>query len=368
MSQTPYADALVERPAFEDSAEARDAFARSMRESCLALYERSDKLRNLWNRFRFDPRTIEKESDLERIPPVLISLLKQYDWNFLRDEEIALELSSSGTSGQRSKMVLNAGSLARVKRAITRVHEGLGITGNDVCNYLVFSYDPKAAKDVGIAFTNELMTSFTPRNEVFYAFQWDAAKNDFVYREDAVVATLERFAAQGKPVRILGFPAFLHSLLTKHDLALTLGPSSWVETIGGWKTKADQEIPRPEFNELIARSLGIPKANIRDLYGLVEHGIPYVDCERGNKHVPNYSRIFIRSPYTLEALAPGERGLIQVMCSYNDGFPTASVLTTDWGRLESCDCGVSGPTLRILGRAGVTKHKGCAISATQRLG
>jgi hypothetical protein len=32
-----------------------------------------------------------------------------------------------------------------------------------------------------------------------------------------------------------------------------------------------------------------------------------------------------------------------------------------------CDCALGGPTLELLGRAGVTKHKGCAVKAAELL-
>ena len=61
-------------------------------------------------------------------------------------------------------------------------------------NYLCFTYDPAIANDLGTAFTDELLTNFTGKNEVYYAIQWDPQKNDFVLNEDGVVETLKRFA------------------------------------------------------------------------------------------------------------------------------------------------------------------------------
>ena len=104
--------------------------------------------------------------------------------------------------------------------------------------------------------------------------------------------------------------------------------------------------------------------NVRDLYGMVEHGVPYCECEKWRMHIPNYSRVLVRDPITLEVLPPGQAGLLQFLTPYHHSFPAVSLLTTDRGVVHpECRCGRKSPTLTLLGRAGVTKHKGCAIAA-----
>ena len=118
------------------------------------------------------------------------------------------------------------------------------------------------------------------------------------------------------------------------------------------------------FREQVGRWLGIPTANVRDLYGMVEHGVPYCECERHRMHVPIYSRVFVRDPISLEVLAPGSEGLLQFVTPYHNSFPAISLLTTDKGMLlPDCRCQRRSPVLKLLGRAGVSKHKGCAIAA-----
>ncbi len=100
---------------------------------------------------------------------------------------------------------------------------------------------------------------------------------------------------------------------------------------------------------------------------MVEHGIPYVDCEKGNLHIPNYARVYVRSPYDLTLRKKGERGLLHFLCSYNFSYPAPSLLTTDYGRVGTCDCKLGGDILILEGRAGVSKHKGCALKALELL-
>lgn len=298
----------------------------------------------------------------------MVHLFKERELCSVPRENIALTLTSSGTGGQKSQMFLSQRSLTRVKQLAFDIHKELGITSTEKANYLCFTYDPKVASDLGTAFTDELLTNFTDRGEVYYSFKWSEQKNEFYFDEQGVVDTLRRFEKSVLPVRILGFPGFLYKVINDADLWLTLPPHSWIQTGGGWKTLADEEIPKLEFRSFLSSRLGTPRENIRDMFGMVEHGIPYVDCRKGNLHIPNFARVYTRSPRTLEILPVGERGLLQFTCTYNDSYPAMNLLTTDWGRVGRCDCEINGPTLDVLGRAGVSKHKGCAIKAAELLG
>src|SRR5690606_32532264 len=167
--------------------------------------------------------------------------------------------------------------------------------------------------------------------------------------------------------RHLGFPDLWYQLMEKQGLHLNLGKETWLQTDGGWIGKDHKETPKGKSRQLITKRFGIPGQNYRDRFGMVEHGIPYVDCELGNLHVPNYARIFTRSPFHLSILPKGERGLLHFLCSYNFSYPAPSLLTTDYGRVTQCDCGIPGDILILEGRAGVSKHKGCALKALELL-
>ena len=57
---------------------------------------------------------------------------------------------------------------------------------------------------------------------------------------------------------------------------------------------------------------------------------------------------------------------LKLQTSYIRSAPAISVLSTDLGAIGSdCDCGIPGDYIMLRGRAGVTKHAGCAISASQ---
>ena len=211
----------------------------------------------------------------------------------------------------------------------------------------------------------------TKKGMVYYSIKWNKASASFEFDLDACIKRLISFSRRPEPIRLLGFPAYLWQVckgLEARGINLCLGSRASIVTGGGWKIHKDQEVKKEVYKAEVARILGMPQENIRDLFGMVEHGVPYVDCEVGRMHVPIYSRVRILDPETLSPLPHGTPGLMQLMTPYLSSYPSISILTTDLAVLEpDCPCGRAGLTVKILGRAGLTKHKGCAITALELL-
>lgn len=360
-------DQLLNTNPFDFNEKNRDLFLLSLRECAAHHYENNAKFRHFWDMAKLKPEQIQSEEDVAKIPPLLVTLFKEFEWISCPKDEVVLTLGSSGTTGQRSIMHLDLPSLNRVKRAAYKIHESLGMTSDKDYHYLCFTYDPKVANDLGTAFTDELLTSFTGKKEVYYALQFDPTIKDFKLDKEAVAQKLIEYSKGQTPVRILGFPAFLYQIVEEFNLRLELPEDSWIQTGGGWKNHSDQVISKHEFAQVMYERLGIFPENIRDMFGMIEHGIPYVDFQDGEFRIPNYSRVLIRDPHSLELLPNGEVGLAQFICSYNSSYPVVSVLTTDWARVLSPNKNHPAKRLEIIGRAGVKKHRGCAITALKHL-
>jgi len=335
--------------------------------------KRAPVLKALYKAESFSPDSVKGEKDIPAIPFIFVSALKERDLTTLSFSKIVLELKSSGTTGQRSRMQLDRGSLMRVRRMAWKVFEGLGLTDLERAHdYICFTYDPEVAKDLGTAWTDKLLTGFTKKGDIFYTFRWSKAKNDFYFDIDGAVSAMKKFEDRGSLVRLVGFPAFALKLTEEFRKRFgrypRLNPGSSVVTGGGWKTLSDEAMDKKVYRKVLADNLGLPVENVRDLFGMVEHGVPYVDCKLGNFHVPNYGRIVVRHPGTLVPLGFGETGLLQFITPYLTSYPSLSVLSSDFGLLRAkCACGLPGPVLEIKGRAGVKKLKGCAISASTML-
>jgi len=362
---------LIELPAFAHGRAADGLFAQAMRQSAKIHYKKCPEFRGIWEKAGFSPEKIRSAGDLKKIPFIFVTAFKERRLISTPEKDAVLTLTSSGTSGQKSMIVLDETSLLRVRRIAWRVFDALGMADEAETDYLCFTYDPRAAKNLGTAFTDELLTGLTETGEVFYAIKPDGG-GGFYFDSEGALSALERFEKRGRPSRILGFPAHALSLCEKfrreNGRNARLNPESWVITGGGWKDNQDRAVDKNAMRALLAESLGLSAGQVRDLFGMVEHGVPYVDCPLGKFHVPVYGKIFVRHPATLEPLGFGERGLLQFMTPYLSSYPSISLLSSDFGWLEEkCSCGLKGPVMHVAGRAGVKKLKGCAVSAATLL-
>lgn len=347
-------------------------FIAALRECAKLQARRFPAVARLYRREGFDPDSLRAERDVRRLPFLHVSVFKENEFRPADGVKIALTLTSSGTGGQKSQNRLDEGSLRRVKQSARNVYAALGMAApEETADYVCMTYDPRQAKDLGTAFTDELLTSFTARGEVWYAIR-RGPNGAFAFDLEGTLSAFRRFAQAGRPVRVLGFPAHLYFTLQAWRERgwgrLKFGPRSWALTGGGWKNHQGAAIPKERFKAEVSDWLGFPAANIRDLYGLVEHGIPYVECRLGRMHVPDYARVILRDPATLAPLPYGRRGLPQLITPYLTSYPSFSILASDWAELAPrCSCGTPGETLSLHGRAGRSPGKGCAVTAAELL-
>jgi hypothetical protein len=89
-------------------------------------------------------------------------------------------------------------------------------------------------------------------------------------------------------------------------------------------------------------------------------------------HIPNYSRIIIFNPFTNKFYSNTQEinniGLISFITPYCNSYSISFVISSDVGYVSSgCKCSRKGFYINLLGRAGKTKLRGCAINALQYL-
>lgn len=342
------------------------AFLRAMKEAFAHHFLHCPEYQQRCLEVGFLPSHLRRPEQVFEIPYFFVTVLKYHRFVSVPEHRIKLSLTSSGTQGQKSAIYLDALTLKRIHRIVRHIYNDFGMVNRRRTNYICFTYDPEIADDLGTAFSDRLLTGLTRVAEVFYTIQWGG--DDWFMDVDGVAEALERFQDSGRPLRILGFPAHtwevLGQIVERRGANYRFGPLSYVITGGGWKNKAGQEIPKDEFRHQVGGWLGIPPTNVRDLYGMVEHGVPYCECEFGRMHVPAYSRVAARDPETLELLGYDQTGILHFLTPYLHSFPAISLLTTDVGHLEAeCPCGRDSPVVVLEGRGGVTKHKGCALAA-----
>ncbi|MEE1049511.1 MAG: acyl-protein synthase [Clostridia bacterium] len=350
-----------------------EIFLEAMKECLSHHVENNEFFAKLMDEKGVKVEDIKSEEDLEKLPFIHANLFKEYEILSVPMEDIVEHATSSGTSGQKSQMFFDKDSFDFGNSMIRNEFRYYGFLSDEPTNYLLFTYEPaQVSKDLGTAKTDIGLLEYAPVNETFFALRYNGEGHDFdVY---GTINALEEYEKQGLPVRIFGFPSFLYFTVkqmkdTGHR-PLKLNTKSMTMLGGGWKGYADKQIKKEELYALVEEMLGIPEQNCRDGYGSTEHSVPYFECPNHHFHIPVYSRMFIRDVETLKPLPYNTPGFANFVTPHLLSVPAVSVLMGDMAVLhapEECGCGIKTPYMEIIGRAGTSKAKSCAITASELL-
>lgn len=349
-------------------------FVKAMAEAVRWHAERNRLYARLIEKRRFDPGELRTIDDCASVPFILANFFKSHEVVSVDRQAISVHLTSSGTTGQKSQMFFDNWSLGSAQRMVDWIFGFYGWnTPTQKVNYLLYSYEQKPGMKLGTAYTDNFLCKYAEAHEVFSAIRF-VSKEKHEFDGFGTLAVLQRYAEQGLPVRIFGFPAFLSFTINQmRDLGferLKLSPDSLVFLGGGWKGHQDKAISKPELYAMVTEYLGIPNERIRDGFGSVEHCVPYIECRHHNFHIPIWSRVFIRDVKTLAPLPAGEKGFLHFVSPYITSVPANSVLMGDlasWHKADECACGLDAPYFVIHGRAGISKNKSCAVAAAELL-
>lgn len=349
-------------------------FILAMKEITSWHIEHCEFYKNLSNSQNFSLDSVKTMDDCLNIPHLWAHFFKAHEVLSVPKKEIFLHLTSSGTTGQKSQIFFDEWTIKSAQRMVDSIfHKYNWITPDEKCNYILFSYETESSSKLGTAYTDNFLCKYAPVNEVFYALKLTGA-GGHEFDCFGTIEALVKFAKQGLPVRLFGFPAFFYFALERMKKLgippLQMHPDSLVFLGGGWKGNADKQIAKEDFYLLAEEMLGIPNDRLRDGFGSVEHCVPYVECSRHEFHVPVWSRVFIRDVDTLKPLGFEKKGFLHFVSPYITSMPAHSVIMGDMASLHegnTCGCGLQTPFFRIYGRAGVSKNKSCALAASELL-
>lgn len=349
-----------------------DLFVKAVKQ-CLSWHiAKNDFYRDWMSRNNFTVEDVKDINDIAKIPFLHANFYKTHVTKTTEDKDIAITLTSSGTTGQKSQMFFDRWTIFASDKSADMEASRLGMITDEPTNFLLYSYEPAEGVNVGTLRTRQMMRRYAKEQGLEYALKYTGKGHEFDLF--GCIDALLRFEKEGLPVRLLGFPAFLYFTLEKmKDMGyppLKLNPRSLVMMGGGWKGFVDKQLSPAEFRAYIKERLGLDETCCHESYGAVEHGVAYMDCNNHHFHVPTYSRVLIRDVKTLEVLPYGEPGFLNVISPINTGVPVVSLLLGDLAILhegKTCGCGLETPWFEILGRAGTTKNRSCAIAAAELL-
>jgi hypothetical protein len=362
----------LERP-YAQGSDVDALFVDAMNDVLAWHTEHNDFYRRLLERGSPGPR-VRTLDDCVALPAIHASFFKTHEVLSIPRGDVALHLTSSGTTGQKSQMFFDAWSIGAAQRMVGRIFEHYGWAhAASPVNYLLFNYEPLRDWKVGTSYTANFLTRFAPAGDVRYALR-PTGGGGHEFDVFGAIRALHDYAEQDLPVRIFGFPAFLNATLERMRALgvppLSLPRGSMAFFGGGWKGHADKAIPKADLYARIEEQLGLPNARIRDGFGSVEHSVPYVECAEHHFHVPVWSRVVIRDLATLAPLPAGEPGFLSFLSAYVTSAPIHSVIMGDlaaWYPGGQCGCGLDAPWFDLLGRAGQGKNRSCAVAAAELL-
>lgn len=348
------------------------AFLRACRENCAYHIRRCPGYAAICEHLGFSPDQLRTVDDLAKIPPIPTLFFKGRTLFSMPRRRMAMEVTSSGTSGKFSRIGFDWGSILAEAPMVVNLGLRHHLASPKPAHCVILGYKPHRSNRTGVTRTMFGLSHFSPPLSRTYALRMEG--EGYVPDLDAVAQALKKLERSHFPTRIIGFPSYLWFGLKRMEelgLRVKLPRGSRVILAGGWKGHADQEVDKSTLYALAEKTLGIQEDHINELFGAVEHPVFYNTCPRHHFHIPAYGRIIIRDPDTLAPLPMGQVGLINLISPLMCATPTLSVMTDDLGYLtpgEKCGCGIQSPYLTILGRVGMSGIQTCAAGAAELLG
>lgn len=353
-----------------DLAGSRDTFAAAMAENTAFQMASCPDYARILRERGFDIERL-KAGDLAHLPPIPTLYFKHHALLSMPDRKMPIKATSSGTSGNKSRIGFDAGSLWRGLRMVIRQTRYHHLLSPVPCHYFVLGYQPHRSNQTAFSMTGYGFTFFAPAASRTYALVYRSGGYELDL--NAMKKKLLRCAQGNLPIRTIGFPSYTYLLLSRMEaegIHLQMPKGSKITMGGGWKQFEGQKVEKEELYRLAQSVLGIGEENCVEFFGAVEHPILYTTCPCHHFHVPVYARVIIRHPDTLEPVPNGTPGLVNLLTPMAKSMPILSVMTDDLGVLhdpDTCPCGIQSPWLEILGRVGVRDITTCAAGAADFL-
>ncbi|HVN45291.1 MAG TPA: hypothetical protein VMT66_08555 [Steroidobacteraceae bacterium] len=362
-------EALLAAPTFSLEPAAHTARLLAVLQGELAYAaERNDRLRRYFEAWPVDYREATTVADLPYLP--VGAFKASPPLTLVTPEQIVHTLASSATTGQTpSRVALDAPTSRRMVKGVVAI----------VSNFIGPRRRPYLVVDVP-----ETLSGLPQLGARAAAIQGlRAFATEIVCCLEAVrggepsldETRLLDLAARWRDQEVLvyGFTYMIwqHLVMPLRERGVSLAmPNVRVLHSGGWKRLQARAVTPAKFAAGVSAVFGCDPGRVLDFYGMVENvGVIYPDCEHGNKHVPAFAAVVVRDPLTLQPVAAGQQGLVQVCSVLPTSFPGFLVLTDDIGevvRYDGCGCGRRGIAFRFVKRIPQAEIRGCGNIETTR--
>jgi len=291
---------------------------------------------------------------IAELPWLPVRLFKNLELKSIPDDEVFKVLTSSGTTGEVSRIYLDKVAAATQTRQ-------LGATLQTVLG-------PKRLPMI-LVDTKSLLKdrrSFSARGAGVLGMATFGRDHVWALDESGApdLAALQDFLAKhgGEPFLIFGFTylVWLHLYEVAKDNGLDLSNGILIHS-GGWKKLVDQAVSPEEFRRRLAADVGLTKSH--NFYGMVEQiGTIFLEGPSGGSlYCPDFADVVVRDPLTWAELPPGRPGLLEVVSTLPTSYPGHVLLTEDLGVVHGVDDGDwPGKRFSVLGRLPRAEARGCS--------
>jgi len=357
-------DNLVEFNQFKISYNQKIRMILNVIESRLPLAGNNPRLKRWLQKINLDINRDLKIDSLCAIPFIPVQMFKEFDLSFSNYSNKSIQ-SSGTTSSLVSKVSLNSETAKIQIKGLSSILESF--LGGSRLAFLVLDYPESIEEESAI----------TARAAGIRGLGIFAKKTYFLLERDKCGRVRINWAVIDKildedhsqHVYAFGFTYIIWSELLNYGV-----PSEKLKKLkslfkkitlfhsGGWKKLQDSSVSSESFNYCLKQVFG-DNTEIVNFYGMAEQGgAIFTECIEGYKHVPNFSSIIIRDPFTLKCLDNGKEGLIQVINTLPTSYYGYGTLTEDIGiidGIDDCPCGRLGERFRFLRRMDRTEIRGC---------
>jgi len=317
--------------------------------------EKSTKYKHILKAYNIENNNFDTLEDLPYLP---VRLFKEYELKSCENSEVIKTLTSSGTTSQKvSKIYLDKETSTLQTKALVKIMQ----------SYLGKQRLPMLIIDTKSILKDRKM--FSARGAGILGLSTFGRKHTYALDDNMEIDfdTIENFLEehQGKKIFIFGFTfmiwQYFYEKLKEKKKKLDLSNAILIHS-GGWKKLVEKAVDNITFKTSLKEQIGINE--IHDFYGMVEQvGSIFVECDCGYLHAPIFADIIIRDTMTLEPLAFGTEGLVEVLSILPRSYPGHVLLTEDLGTVfgeDDCLCGKKGKYFKIKGRLPKAELRGCS--------
>ena len=292
-------------------------------------------------------------ASVAELPWLPVRLFKNLELKSIPDDEVFKVLTSSGTTGEVSRIYLDKAAAASQTRQ-------LGATVQTVLGpkrLPMLLVDTKAMlKD---------RRSFSARGAGVLGMSTFGRDHVWALDEEGHVdlGAIRGFLAKHgqAPFLIFGFTymVWLHLYEVARDHGLDLSNGILIHS-GGWKKLVDQAVSPSSFRAHLAE---VGLVNTHNFYGMVEQiGTIFLEGPSGGSlYCPDFADVIVRDPVTWREQPTGEPGLLEVVSTLPTSYPGHVLLTEDLGMVHGIDDGDwPGKRFSVLGRLPRAEARGCS--------